>query len=67
MAKAGRNLALVLGANRTAGHERDGASRSPLTSADVIAGRKVYGMPGSTGGEVARTVGACAAGKPPVR
>ena len=67
MAKARRNLAPVLGAGRTAGREHDGAGRSRLTSADVIAGGKAYGMPGSIGGEPARAVGACTASKPPVQ
>ena len=67
MAKAHRNLVLVLGASRTAGRERDGAGESRLTFGDVIAGGKAYGMPGSVGGEPARAVKACTAGKPPVR
>ena len=67
MAKARCNLAPVLGADITAGCERDGAGGSRLTSANVIAGGKAYGMPGSARGEPARAVGACAAGKPSVR
>ena len=67
MAKARCNLAPVLTADRTAGRERDGAGRSRPTSADVIAGGKVYGMPGSTGGEPACAVGACTTGKPPAQ
>ena len=67
MAKARHNLAPVLGADRTASRERDGAGGSRLTFADVTAGGKAYEMPGSTGGELARAMGACAAGKPLVR
>ena len=62
-ANARRNLALVLGADRTVGCEHNGAGRSRLTSANVTAGGEAYEMPGSTGGEPARAVGACATGK----
>ena len=67
MAKARRNLAPVLRADRTAGREHDRAGRSHLTSIDVIVGGKAYGMPGTTRAEPARTVGACAPSKLPVR
>ena len=67
MAKARRNLTPVLGADRTAGRERDGAGRSCLTFADVTAGGQAYEMPDRAGGEPARAVGACATGKPPVQ
>ena len=66
MVKARRNLAPVLRTDRTASREHDGAGISRLTFADVTVGGQAYEMPGSTGGEPARTVGACATGKPPV-
>ena len=65
MVKAHRNLAPVLGANRAMCRERDGAGRSCLTFADVTTDRQAHEMPGSTGGEPARAVGACATSKPP--
>ena len=67
MVKARHNLAPVLGANRTTGRECDGAGGSRLTFADVTAGKQEHEMPGSAGGEPARAVGACAAGKPPIQ
>ena len=67
MVKARHNLALVLEADRMAGCEHDRAGGSRLTSADVIVGGQAYKMSDSTGGELARTVGACAASKPPVQ
>ena len=66
MVKAHRNLAPVLGADRTTSHELDMAGGSRLTFADVTAGGHAHEMPGSVGGELARTVGACATSKPPV-
>ena len=66
MVKARRNLAPVLGADRMASREHDGAGGSRLTFADVTAGGQGYKMPGRAGGEPARTVGACATSKPPV-
>ena len=66
MVKAHRNLAPVLRADRTASCEHDGAGGSRLTFADVTAGGQSYEMPGREGGEPARAVGACAAGKSPV-
>ena len=66
MVKARRNLAPVLGADRTVSREHDGAGGSRLTFADVTVGGQAYEMPGSTGGEPARAVGACATNKPPV-
>ena len=67
MAKARRNLAPVLGADRTAGRECDGAGRSRLTFADVTAGGQAHEMPDSVEGKPVHTVGACAASKPPVQ
>ena len=64
MAKARRNLASVLGADRIVGCERDGADGSRLTFVDVTAGGQVHKMLGSTGGRLARIVGACATCKP---
>ena len=64
MAKARCNLAPVLGANRTAGRERNKAGGSRLTFADITTGEQAYKMPGSAGGEPARAVGACATSKP---
>ena len=66
MAKTRRNLVPVLGADRTAGCECNGAGGSRLTFADVTAGGQAYEMPGSMGGEPAHAVGACATGEPPV-
>ena len=66
MVKARRNLAPVLGADRMASREHDGAGGSRLTFADVTAGGQAYEMPGSVGGKPACAVGACAATKPPV-
>ena len=63
MVKARRNLAPVLGADRTTSRERNGAGGSRLTFADVTAGGQVHEMPGSAGGELACAVGACATGK----
>ena len=66
MVKARRNLAPVLGANRTVSREHDGAGRSRLTFADVTTGGEAYEMPGTTGAKPVHAVGACAAGSPPV-
>ena len=65
MVKARRNLAPVLGADRTTGHELDETGAYRLTFADVTTDRQAHEMPGSAGGEPARAVGACTAGKPP--
>ena len=67
MAKARHNLALVLGAGKTAGRECDGAGRSRQTFADVAVGGLTYGMLDSTGSELAHAVGACATSKPLVQ
>ena len=66
MVKARRKLAPVLGADRTRSSERDRASRSRLTFADVTTGGQAHEMPGSMGGEPVCTAGVCATGKPPV-
>ena len=67
MAKARHNLAPVLGANRTASREHDGAGRPRLTFADATTGGQAYEMPASTGGKPAHAVGARDASKPPVQ
>ena len=66
MVKARHNLAPVLGADRTASREHDGAGGSRLTFADVTAGGQAYKMLGSVGGKPGHAVGACATGKLPV-
>ena len=67
MGKARRNLAPVLGVDRTAARERDKVGGSRLTSADVTTSRRTRKIPDNVGrNRPARTVGARVAGKPPV-
>ena len=62
-----RNLALVLGADRTTGRERSRDGGPNLILADVIVSAQSHVMLRNAGNEPARAVGACVAGKPPVQ
>ena len=65
MVRTRRNLAPVLGANRTTGCERSRDGGPNLILVDVIVSAQSHVMPRNAGKEPARVVGACATGKPP--
>ena len=62
-----RNLAPVLGADRTTGCERSRDGGPNLILADVIVSAQSHVMLRNAGDEPARAVKARVAGKPPVR
>ena len=66
MVGTGRNLAPVLGADRTTGRERSRDGGPNLILADVIVNAQSHVMLRNAGNEPVHAVGACATGKPPV-
>ena len=66
MAETRRNLAPVLGADKTTGRGRSGDGGPNLIPPDVILSARVHVSARSAGNKLPRAVGACAAGKPPV-